>query len=946
MRGTESQEQMNKTEPWKYVAAGNVFALDQWYSTLKQEEKVTALDAFGAEGATLFTYALLKCQKGNNFNGSAAPVLVATTAAVAAPAGSDDEQKESRSTNAGDAEDEEEGGAASASEVERAVGGRPALIERHDSAFKADKLTVVADTAAVASAPAFAVSTPAPAAGGVSGSLFAVVSAAVGIESNRHILVATWLLSKTRALLTRPYAKGSDYDGENALHMAIAKGDLDVVKWLLQTAAQTREERYTLLHGRAVGKFFAQLKGHSLSGHYGGELPLSFAVSLNKLEMIQYLLEGFGDRDVGGAPSLPRLDLSLGDAAGNTAGHVAAYYGYYDAWRILKLYWDAGFGRPRHYQSITFGLIANFKGCSPLVVAARQKHIKMFERMWREDNFRIHWKWGGKTCRLFPLYLIDHTPRTFVPAGESEAGKLQQLTPTALHRLFSGDTERDAEREVLDELRASEAAAGRSTAPSAAGTAKPSDDISMSPRSVFARLGHHSPLRAPMLVPPSPRSLPDTASITSALSVLPAATSSGVIIDNAKVSTITTVHKTVFDVMCEDSITEIIIDEHILTLVRLKWHAFALPLFLLTIFFDLLFLGIFMAMTIARSMLPDDRVAFHCPHQEEAVNGGGSSSCTWVIFCESFVVVVSTFFFLEWVATRICLRRESAFNVGAIGTKLTAAVLRDAVIILAFILEGSSAGQAASRYVWSIAAVLAWSHSIFWLLAIETTGKFVVILSEAVLHDILPISFILILIYLGFTQSFVALTYSANAPKDIEGEEGAHLFRYLARILFRWIVDPGYLENTGSSGDNASDSVFLVWGTLFQFFVGFVIISLLVSKINDTFIRVSTSSTALWNLERARLILMYEARLPECILLSEQMRYWVDRSGLPFLRSVEKDEIIYTPHQVAQEVEVHTKAVKEGKVAHTKFIDDAPEKRKEEKTPAPTISLSVRLSEC
>jgi hypothetical protein len=150
------------------------------------------------------------------------------------------------------------------------------------------------------------------------------------VSSVAHVRVVAGLLARARELLVAPYGAGLSalYTGEGALHMAVAKGDVRLVRWLLESAAQSAPERAALLGARATGRFF-QPGGSA----YYGEFPLSFAVCMNSADIVVYLVQRFG----------AALDLSRGDAArGNTAAHMAAHYGLHGMFVVLRRLWAAG----------------------------------------------------------------------------------------------------------------------------------------------------------------------------------------------------------------------------------------------------------------------------------------------------------------------------------------------------------------------------------------------------------------------------------------------------------------------------------------------------------------------------------------------------------------------------------------------------------------------------
>lgn len=102
------------------------------------------------------------------------------------------------------------------------------------------------------------------------------------------------------------------YEGETALHIAIVSGDVDMVKFLVQSGAS--------VHARAFGRFFAL--GQPC---YYGEYPLSFAASLGKIEIAKYLKRH-------GA------HVSARDQHGNTALHLCVYHNQQEMYDFLVSY--------------------------------------------------------------------------------------------------------------------------------------------------------------------------------------------------------------------------------------------------------------------------------------------------------------------------------------------------------------------------------------------------------------------------------------------------------------------------------------------------------------------------------------------------------------------------------------------------------------------------------
>eukprot|EP00049_Salpingoeca_infusionum_P000582 m.41016 g.41016 ORF g.41016 m.41016 type:complete len:1176 (+) comp10500_c0_seq3:86-3613(+) len=135
--------------------------------------------------------------------------------------------------------------------------------------------------------------------------------------------VATFLIRKYGKQLVNLAYTGAAYEGETALHLAVVKGNLKLVKLLVQHEAA--------IDPIAKGTFFKQplRRRPAPDTMYLGSTPLHFGVSTNQMEVVQYLLNH-------GA------DPSIQDDYGNNALHLSVYHGQKNMYDILNNF-DQGF---------------------------------------------------------------------------------------------------------------------------------------------------------------------------------------------------------------------------------------------------------------------------------------------------------------------------------------------------------------------------------------------------------------------------------------------------------------------------------------------------------------------------------------------------------------------------------------------------------------------------
>eukprot|EP01064_Diplonema_japonicum_P020468 TRINITY_DN2992_c0_g2_i2.p1 TRINITY_DN2992_c0_g2~~TRINITY_DN2992_c0_g2_i2.p1 ORF type:complete len:917 (+),score=177.61 TRINITY_DN2992_c0_g2_i2:57-2807(+) len=175
------------------------------------------------------------------------------------------------------------------------------------------------------------------------------------------------------------------FDGESALHLAVAFGDTKLIKRLIQANADPAS--------RAYGTFFEP------SGTcYFGEYPLSFAVACGGLEVAEILVAGGR-----GAKLLRNCD-----SFGNTALHIAAVHrrtALFD-WLLVKLETTLSIDRMTVLNEL------GASGLTPLGLAAVLAHVDngaMFDFVLSRMS-RVEWVFGRVSCTSVPLDQLDSIP--------------------------------------------------------------------------------------------------------------------------------------------------------------------------------------------------------------------------------------------------------------------------------------------------------------------------------------------------------------------------------------------------------------------------------------------------------------------------------------------------------------------------------------------------------
>ncbi|KAM4701603.1 transient receptor potential cation channel subfamily V member 1-like isoform 1-T2 [Discoglossus pictus] len=207
-------------------------------------------------------------------------------------------------------------------------------------------------------------------------------------------------------LVNAPYTN-EYYKGQTALHIAIEKRHLDLVKLLMKNKAD--------VHAKANGTFFQKRKkGVSF---YFGELPLSLAACTNQPDIVNYLLNN----------PYKNADLAARDSHGNTILHALVMVAddtEENTKMITKMYDDILKRSTKISPPVKLEELANWDGLTPLKLAAKTGKIELFKHIIRREisepeYFHLsrkftEWTYGPVHTSLYDLSSVDTYERDSV----------------------------------------------------------------------------------------------------------------------------------------------------------------------------------------------------------------------------------------------------------------------------------------------------------------------------------------------------------------------------------------------------------------------------------------------------------------------------------------------------------------------------------------------------
>ncbi|XP_043387116.1 transient receptor potential cation channel subfamily V member 2 isoform X2 [Chelonia mydas] len=206
--------------------------------------------------------------------------------------------------------------------------------------------------------------------------------------------------TETPRPLVNAACTNSYYAGQTALHIAIEKRHLDLVKLLVENGAD--------VHARAHGEFFRKKKEGVC--FYFGELPLSLAACTNQLDVIKYLLDN----------PYQKARLQKQDSLGNTVLHALVMIAddtEQNTELVSKMYDEILKAGTKINPAEKLEEIVNWAGLTPLKLAAKEGKVEIFrhilQREIKDPEYRhlsrkfTEWSYGPVHVSLYDLSSVD-----------------------------------------------------------------------------------------------------------------------------------------------------------------------------------------------------------------------------------------------------------------------------------------------------------------------------------------------------------------------------------------------------------------------------------------------------------------------------------------------------------------------------------------------------------
>ncbi|XP_048412665.1 transient receptor potential cation channel subfamily V member 3-like isoform X2 [Stegostoma tigrinum] len=226
-----------------------------------------------------------------------------------------------------------------------------------------------------------------------------LMKALLNLNSNTSDIVENLIAVAERDDCLKPLINAEfydeDYKGQTALHIAIERRCLDIVKFLLEKGAE--------INIQANGRFFRPCRKRR-GWFYFGELPLALAACTNQPEIVTLLLNN------------PRINVGEQDSRGNTVLHALVTIAD-DTEENTKVVTEMYNKILIENKQSQLEGIKNAKGLTPLQLAAKLGKFEIFRSILRremEDKEHMDlsrkitdWAYGPISSSLYDITGVD-----------------------------------------------------------------------------------------------------------------------------------------------------------------------------------------------------------------------------------------------------------------------------------------------------------------------------------------------------------------------------------------------------------------------------------------------------------------------------------------------------------------------------------------------------------
>ncbi|CAF3802067.1 unnamed protein product [Rotaria sp. Silwood1] len=179
--------------------------------------------------------------------------------------------------------------------------------------------------------------------------------------------------------------------------------------------------------------------------------------------------------------------------------------------------------------------------------------------------------------------------------------------------------------------------------------------------------------------------------------------------------------------------------------------------------------------------------------------------------------------------------------------------------------------------VLAFVSIIGWGYMLFFVMAFQLTGPFVLMIYEMLFHDVLCFCIIYMVFLAGFSQAFFVL-FNNNGF-------GGFLVS-IKQCFFGMLGDFELDHYPGTTFQYISVSLLVIYIIV----VSILLLNLLIAMMGDTYGNVIEGATQIWHLERARIVFAIENEMSIDERKLDKNKYWTNVDGQRYLQVEEVDK--------------------------------------------------------